>query len=62
MANIENFDGNVQQSDLEKDMVSYIPSAMLKSFWTSKSKSRIGQIIKYMYAVIFHILSQSKWN
>ena len=40
-------------------------SEMLKSFWTSRSKSRILQIMQVQimkYALIFQILCQSEWN
>ena len=42
-----------------------ILAEMLKSFWTSRSKSRIWKIMPVqilIYAVIFWILCQSEWN
>ena len=43
----------------------FASAKMLKSFWTSRSKSRILQVMPVQimkYALIFQILCQSEWN
>ena len=47
------------------DFLDELFSEMLKSFWTSRLKSRILQIMPVQiikYALIFQILCQSEWN